>query len=119
MYILETITLNKRTKIKTYLKRLETFLSEYAFIIVLWQVVQKLCVEKKWIPPGLSIEFLRQSFYKKDRPYTYNSFCQFTNHIKILFMCFFLYLYLFTYLILYLINFCLIIFVYEQIIQKK
>ncbi len=28
----------------------------FAFIIVLWQVVQKLCVEKKWIPPGLSIE---------------------------------------------------------------
>ncbi len=38
---------------------MEIFLSEYAFIFVLWQVVQKLCVDKKWIPPGLSIEILR------------------------------------------------------------
>ena len=51
--------IHKRTKIKTYSERVETFLSEYAFIFVLWQVVQKLCVEKKWIPPGLSIEILR------------------------------------------------------------
>jgi hypothetical protein len=51
--------MHKRTKIKPYSERVETFHSEYAFIIVLWQVVQKLCVEKKWIPPGLSIEILR------------------------------------------------------------
>jgi len=53
--------LHKRTKIKPYPERVETFHSEYAFIIVLWQVVQKLCVEKKWIPPDLSIEILRYS----------------------------------------------------------
>jgi hypothetical protein len=51
--------IHKRTKINAYSKRVETFLSEYAFIIVLWQVVEKLCVEKKWIPHGLSIEFLQ------------------------------------------------------------
>jgi len=51
--------IHKRTKIKTYSERVETFLSEYAIIIVLWQVVRKLCLEKKWIPPGLSIEILR------------------------------------------------------------
>ena len=45
--------IHKRTKIKTYSEKVETFLSEYAFMIVLWQVVQKLCVEKKWIPFGL------------------------------------------------------------------
>jgi len=38
---------------------METYISEYALMIVLWQVVKKLCVEKKWIPPGLSIQFLR------------------------------------------------------------
>ena len=37
---------------------MKTYDSEYAFMIVLWQVVQKLCVEKKWITPGLSIEIL-------------------------------------------------------------
>jgi len=51
--------IHKRPKIKTYSERMEIFLSEYAFIFVLWQVVQKLCVDKKWIPPGLSIEILR------------------------------------------------------------
>ena len=50
---------HKRIKIKTYSERVETFLSEHAFIIVLWQVVHKSCVEKMWIPPGLSIEYLR------------------------------------------------------------
>ncbi len=37
----------------------EAFRFSMAFIAVLWQVVQKLCVEKKWIPVGLSIDFLR------------------------------------------------------------
>jgi hypothetical protein len=50
---------------KPYSERAETFHSEYAFIIILWQVVQKLCVEKKWIPPGLSIELIRIVFYVK------------------------------------------------------
>ncbi len=49
----------KRIKIKAYYERTDSFLSEYAFIVVLWQVVQKLCLEKKWIPPGQSIEFSR------------------------------------------------------------
>jgi len=53
--------IHKRTKTKTYSERVKIFLSEYAFIIVPWQVVRKLCVEKKWTPPGLSIEILRQS----------------------------------------------------------
>jgi len=48
--------IHERTKIKAYFERVDTFLSEYAFIVSLWQVVQKLCVEKKWISPGLSIE---------------------------------------------------------------
>ncbi len=39
-----------RTKIKTYSERVKTFLSKYALIIVLWQVVQKLCVEKSGYP---------------------------------------------------------------------
>jgi len=39
--------IHKRTKIKTYSERVETLLSEYAFIFLLWQVVQELCVEKK------------------------------------------------------------------------
>jgi hypothetical protein len=51
------LIIHKRTKIKPYSERVETFHSEYAFIIVLWQLFQKLCFEKKWKPPGLSIEF--------------------------------------------------------------
>jgi len=42
---------------------MDTFLSEYAFIVVLWQVVQKLCVEKKWILP---IEILRYMLIVSD-----------------------------------------------------
>ncbi len=42
--------IHKRTKIKPYSERVGTFHSEYAFIIVLWQVVQKLCVEKSGYP---------------------------------------------------------------------
>jgi hypothetical protein len=44
--------------IKAYSERVDTIRLEYAFIVVLWQVVQKLCVEKVNIP-GLSIEVLR------------------------------------------------------------
>ena len=44
---------------------MDIFLSEYAFMVVLWQVVQKLCVEKKGIPPGLSIEILRYIYFGK------------------------------------------------------
>ena len=40
-------------------ERVDTFLSEYAFIVVLWHVVQKLRVENKWLLTGLSIEVLR------------------------------------------------------------
>jgi hypothetical protein len=47
------------TKIKTYSERLETFLSEYNFIFVIVYIIQKLCVDKKWIIPGQSIEILR------------------------------------------------------------
>jgi hypothetical protein len=47
------------TTIKAYSERVDSFLSEYAFIFVIWEVVQKLCNLKKWIPPGLSIEILR------------------------------------------------------------
>jgi len=38
-------------------------LLEYVFIFFLLCMIQKLCVEKKWISPGLSIEILRQIFY--------------------------------------------------------
>ena len=41
--------IHKRTKIKAYSERVDTFISEYHFIVVLLQVVQKLCVEKKSI----------------------------------------------------------------------
>ena len=44
-------TIHKRTKIKAYSERVDSFLSEYAFIVVIWQVVKKLCDLKKWIPP--------------------------------------------------------------------
>ena len=42
-----------------YSDRKVSTLSEYVFIFVLLCIIQKLCVDKKWIPPGLSIEFLR------------------------------------------------------------
>jgi len=32
-------------------KRVDIFLSEYAFVVALRQVAQKLCVENKWITP--------------------------------------------------------------------
>jgi hypothetical protein len=35
------------------------FYQNMVLLFVLWQVVQKLCLEKKWIPPGQSIEILR------------------------------------------------------------
>jgi hypothetical protein len=51
--------MHMRTKIKAYTERADTFISEYHFFVVIWQVVQKLCVDKKWMPPGPSTEFLR------------------------------------------------------------
>jgi hypothetical protein len=53
---------------------MDIFLPEYAFIIVLWQVVQNLCVEKKWIPPGLSIEILRNIFIHSTGVYRFVNF---------------------------------------------
>jgi len=47
----------------------ENFLSGYAFIIALWRAVQKLRVEKKRIPPGLSIEFLPVKYIISERTF--------------------------------------------------
>jgi len=47
------------TMIKAYSEWKVSTLSECGFIFVLLCMIQKLCVEKKWIPPGLSIEILR------------------------------------------------------------
>ena len=44
--------------IKAYFDREVSTLSEYVFILVLLCMIQKVCVDKKWIPPGLSIEIL-------------------------------------------------------------
>ena len=49
-----------------------TFLPEYAFIFVLWQVVQKLFFEKKWIPPwsihrALTVVEINQNIKAKDQ----------------------------------------------------
>jgi len=40
-------------KRNAYSDKVEIFLSKFALIFVLWQEVQKLCVEKKWISFGL------------------------------------------------------------------
>ena len=40
----------KRTKIKEYFKKVYIFLLEYPFIVVPWQVVQKLFVKKSVYP---------------------------------------------------------------------
>jgi len=48
-----------RTIIKAYSYRKVFILSEYVFIFVLLCMIRKLCVDKKWIPSGLSIEILR------------------------------------------------------------
>ena len=48
-----------RTIIKAYSDIKISTLSEYVFIFVLLCMIQKLFVEKKWIPLGLSIEILR------------------------------------------------------------
>jgi hypothetical protein len=48
-----------RTIVIAYSDRKVSTLSEYVFIFVLLCMIQKLCVEKKWFPPGLSIEILR------------------------------------------------------------
>ena len=59
-----------RTIIKSYSDRKVSTLSEYVFIFVLLCMIQKLCVEKKWIPPGLSIEILRYNDILKMNPVT-------------------------------------------------
>jgi hypothetical protein len=71
--------IHKRPKIKTYSERMETFLSEYAYIFVLWQVVQKLCAEKKRIAPGLSIEIL---LYIPICPHELSKNVKMTNNFK-------------------------------------
>ena len=53
-----------RTIIKAYSGRKVSTLLEYVFIFVLLCKIQKLYVDKKWIPPGLSIEILRYHIYK-------------------------------------------------------
>ena len=58
-----------RTKIKAYSDRKVSTLSEYVFIFVLLCMIQKLCVDKKWIPPGLSIEILRYITFIQDNYY--------------------------------------------------
>jgi len=58
--------------VKAYSDRKVSTLLENAFIFVLLCMIQKLCVDKKWIPPGLSIEILR---YQQKKQYM----CQLTN----------------------------------------
>ncbi len=45
--------------IKLYSERMEIFLSEYIYMVILRCVVQKLCVTENCLPPGLSIANLR------------------------------------------------------------
>ncbi len=52
-------TTHLRTMIWLYSEKMQTFISEYIYMIILRCVVQKLCVDKNCIPPGLSIANLR------------------------------------------------------------
>ena len=52
-------TTHFRTMIWLYSERMQIFLSEYIYMIILRCVVQKLCVDKNCMPPGLSIANLR------------------------------------------------------------
>ena len=54
-----SLTTHLRTLIQLYSERMQIFLSEYMYVIILRCVVQKLCVAKNCLPPGLSIANLR------------------------------------------------------------
>ena len=59
--------------IKAYSERVDTFRLEYAFIVVLWQVVQKLCADKNEHPWSIyrGFKVLTITHYQLHNSYQY------------------------------------------------
>ena len=57
MYVHNFWIIHKESKIEAYSERVDTLLSEYAFMFVPLYMIHKLCFEKSSYPSGLSIEF--------------------------------------------------------------